>query len=185
MLEGNFVPLHRIYKYQMIIQANMEHIRPVTLDDARAIVDIYNYFVTDTTVSFETQPLTVEEMADRIRAISVHFPYFVYEEDGKILGYCCAHLWKERAAYAKTLETTIYMHNDARRRGIGTLMVNHLVDLCRKQGYRALIACITAENEASIRMHEKIGFRRVSEFRQVGRKFGRWLDVVDMELLLD
>lgn len=173
------------YKKQMNSQADKRRIRPVTLDDARYIVDIYNHFVTETTVSFEMEPLTVEEMAARIRDTSAVFPYFVYEEDGKILGYCYAHQWKERGAYSKTLETTIYIHEDAARRGIGSMMVKHLVELCRTQGYHALIACITAENEASIRMHEKIGFRKVSEFKQVGCKFGRWLDVVDMELLLD
>ncbi len=166
-------------------QANEKKIRPVTLEDAGAIVDIYNYFITDTTVTFEVQPLTVEEMAERIREISARFPYFVYEEDGRVLGYCYAHLWKERAAYSKTLETTVYLHKDATHRGIGSLMVNHLVDLCREQGYHALIACITEGNEASVRMHEKLGFRQVSEYKEVGRKFDEWLGVVDLELLLD
>ncbi len=167
----------------MSSQANEKQIRPVTLEDAGAIVDIYNYFITDTTVTFEVQPLTVEEMAERIREISARFPYFVYEEDGRVLGYCYAHLWKERAAYSKTLETTVYLHKDATHRGIGSLMVNHLVDLCREQGYHALIACITEGNEASVRMHEKLGFRQVSEYKEVGRKFGEWLGVVDLELL--
>ncbi len=166
-------------------QANEKKIRPVTLEDAGAIVDIYNYFITDTTVTFEVQPLTVEKMAERIREISARFPYFVYEEDGRVLGYCYAHLWKERAAYSKTLETTVYLHKDATHRGIGSLMVNHLVDLCREQGYHALIACITEGNEASVRMHEKLGFRQVSEYKEVGRKFDEWLGVVDLELLLD
>ncbi len=169
----------------MSSQANEKQIRPVTLEDAGAIVDIYNYFITDTTVTFEVQPLTVEEMAERIREISARFPYFVYEEDGRVLGYCYAHLWKERAAYSKTLETTVYLHKDATHRGIGSLMVNHLVDLCRDEGYHALIACITEGNEASVKMHEKLGFRQVSEYKEVGRKFGEWLGVVDLELLLD
>ncbi len=167
----------------MSSQANEKQIRPVTLEDAGAIVDIYNYFITDTTVTFEVQPLTVEEMAERIREISARFPYFVYEEDGRVLGYCYAHLWKERAAYSKTLETTVYLHKDATHRGIGSMMVNHLVDLCREQGYHALIACITEGNEASVKMHEKLGFRQVSEYKEVGRKFGEWLGVVDLELL--
>lgn len=163
---------------------NAKRIRPVTLEDAGAIVDIYNYFITETTVSFEMRPLSVEEMAGRIRDISADFPYFVYEEDDRVLGYCYAHQWKERAAYSKTLETTVYLHKDATHRGIGSLMVRHLVDLCRAQGYHALIACITEGNEASVRMHEKIGFRKVAEYSQVGRKFGKWLGVVDMELIL-
>lgn len=169
----------------MDTQTNVKKIRPVTMEDAGAIVDIYNYFITETTVSFEMRPLSVEEMAVRIRDISASFPYFVYEEDGRVLGYCYAHPWKERAAYSKTLETTVYLHKDATHRGIGSLMVRRLVDLCRAQGYHALIACITEENVASIRMHGKVGFCTVAEYRQVGRKFGKWLGVVDMELLLD
>jgi len=123
-------------------------------------------------------------MASRIREISTNFPYFVYEEKGKVLGYCYAHLWKQRAAYSKTLETTIYLDKNATGRGIGSLMVKHLIELCREQGYHALIACITEGNEASVRMHEKLGFKQVSEFKEVGRKFGQWLGVVDLEFLL-
>lgn len=168
----------------MIQQANKKYIRPVTLSDAEAIVEIYNHFINETTVTFETEPITSEEMERRIKEISARFPYFVYEKDGKILGYCYAHLWKERAAYSKTLETTIYLHKDATHQGIGSLMVRHLIDLCRVQGYHALIACITEGNEASVRMHEQLGFRQVSEYKQVGYKFEKWLGVVDMELLM-
>ena len=159
-------------------------IRPVTLADAEAITDIYNHYIKETTITFEVEPVTVEEMASRIKEISAHFPYFVYEEKGRILGYCYAHLWKARAAYSKTLETTIYLDKDVTHRGIGSLMVKHLIELCREQGYHALIACITEGNEASMRMHEKLGFQQVSAFKEVGRKFGRWLGVVDLEFII-
>ena len=159
-------------------------VRPVTLADAEAITTIYNHYIKETTITFEVEPITAEEMASRIREISAHFPYFVYEEEGKVLGYCYAHLWKQRAAYSKTLETTIYLDKDAIGRGIGSLMVKHLIELCREQGYHALIACITEGNEASVRMHEKLGFKQVSEFKEVGQKFGRWLGVVDLEYIL-
>lgn len=159
-------------------------IRPVTLADADAITGIYNHYVRETTVTFETEPLTTEEMANRIKDISARFPYFVYEKDGRILGYCYAHLWRERAAYSNTLETTVYIDGQAQRQGLGSMMVRHLTDLCREQGYHALIACITEENRASVKMHERLGFRQVSCFKEVGMKFGRWLDVVDLEYLL-
>ncbi len=162
----------------------MKHIRPVRLSDAKALVDIYNHYIKETTITFETEPITAEEMANRIKDISAQFPYFVYEKDGEILGYCYAHLWKQRAAYSHSLETTIYLHKDATHQGIGSLMVNHLIDLCRAQGFHALIACITEGNEASVRMHERLGFKQVSEFKEVGRKFGRWLGVVDLEYIL-
>lgn len=160
------------------------NIRPVTLADAEAITEIYNHYIKTTTITFETEPITSQEMASRIKDISAHFPYFVYEREGKILGYCYAHLWKERAAYSKTLETTIYIDKDAVHQGLGSLMVNHLIELCRKQGFHALIACITDGNEASVKMHEQLGFKPVSCYKEVGNKFGRWLDVVDLEYML-
>ncbi len=163
---------------------------PVVLRDARqedmpVLTRIYNKYVTETTVSFETEPLTMEEMDRRRQAIvRQHYPYFVAEQDGAVVGYACAHPWKERAAYCHTLETTVYVEDTHRHRGIGPLLVERLIADCRKTDARALIACITAENEASLHLHERMGFRQVSLFREVGRKFGRWLDVIDMELLL-
>lgn len=169
--------------YDSLIDA-AENIRKVDIADAKAIADIYNYYIENTTISFETQPLMVSQMAERIREISCKFPYFVYEKHGKILGYCYAHPWKDRAAYSKTLETTIYIDKRATHQGIGKIMVKLLIDICRNEGYRALIACITQGNEASIKMHESLGFKQVSEFKEVGFKFDSWLDVVDLELLL-
>lgn len=159
-------------------------IRPVTLADAEAITEIYNHYIRETTVTFEIEPITAEEMANRIKDISARFPYFVYEKGGKVLGYCYAHLWKQRAAFSKTLETTIYIDRHAVRQGIGCQMMRHLIELCRAQGYHSLVACITEGNEASVKMHESLGFWQASVFKEVGNKFGRWLGVVDLEYIL-
>lgn len=160
-------------------------IRPVRpADDAAAITDIYNRYIAETTISFETEPLTVAAMQQRIEAIAAEHPYLVCERDGRLLGYCYAHAWKERAAYAQTLETTVYLAPDALRQGIGTALMQRLIHDCREQGVHVLVACITGGNEASIRLHERLGFQRASTFHEVGRKFGRWLDVVDMELTI-
>ena len=164
----------------------MTGIRPVRpSEDAPAITAIYNRYITRTTVSFETKPLSENSMLERIEAISSEFPYFVYEYDGAVVGYCYAHLWKERAAYSKTLETTVYLAPEACGKGFGAELMHHLIEACRERGIHSLIACITAENSRSVAFHEALGFRKVSHFRQVGRKFGRWLDVVDLQLLLD
>lgn len=158
-------------------------IRTVTENDAAAITDIYNYYVCETTVSFETAPLSVGEMLRRIRTISAEFPYFVAEEEGRVVGYSYAHLWKEREAYRHTWEVTIYLDKDCKGRGIGSLLMSRLIDACRaREDCSQLIACITAENAASIAFHSRMGFEKVSHFKRVGYKFGRWLDVVDMEL---
>lgn len=159
-------------------------IRKVNLSDAAAIAAIYNEYVAKTTISFETEPVTVAEMERRIAAISSRHPYMVWDEDGRVAGYCYAHLWKERAAYSHTLETTIYVASDCRGRGIGSLLMRALIDECRKAGARALVACITEGNEASIGLHSSLGFKQVSHFERVGLKFGKELGVTDMELLL-
>lgn len=159
-------------------------IRNVAGDDAGRITEIYNQYILETTTSFETHPLSVEDMAEQIAGISAEFPYFVAEENSKVAGYCYAHKWKERAAYGKTLETTIYLSPESKGKGIGTMLMERLIDECRTRGYHVLIACITAENAESCRFHEHLGFLKVSHFHQVGKKFGRWLDVADYELLL-
>lgn len=159
-------------------------IREVRPDDAAQIAGIYNRYILETTISFETQPLSAEDMRIRIEEISSYFPYFVAENNGKLTGYCYAHPWKERAAYCKTLETTIYLASEAKGRGLGARLMTQLIKECRKRGYHALIACITAENEESCQFHERLGFKKVSHFEQVGQKFGRWLDVADYELIL-
>lgn len=159
-------------------------IRRVKPSDAKAIVEIYNDYILNTTISFEKEPLTVEQMRRRIEEISAHCPYIVWEEDGKIAGYCYAHPWKERAAYHNTLETTIYLSPQYFHKGIGTKLMNCLIEDCRKMGFRVLIACITANNEISIEMHRRLGFKKVSHFNQVGEKLGQLLDVIDMQLTL-
>lgn len=159
-------------------------IRTVEDRDAPVIVDIYNGYILNSVASFETRPLTEKEMRGRIFSISSHFPYIVYEEDGRVVGYAYAHLWKERAAYSKCLETTIYIHPDFQRKGIGERLMLRLIEECRAEGYHVLIACITGGNEHSCRLHEKLGFHQVSLFKEVGEKFGKRLDVVDYELIL-
>lgn len=159
-------------------------IRPVKPADTQPITDIYNEYVRNSVITFETEPVTVDEMQKRISEISARFPYYVYETDGKVVGYCYAHTWKERAAYKHTLETTVYLHPQYQRKGIGKSLMERLIDECRREGYQALIACITEGNEASDLLHIKLGFKQVSHFEKVGMKFGRVLDVADFELVL-
>lgn len=159
-------------------------IRRVVPGDAGRLAEIYNQYVLRTTISFETEAVTEAEMRSRIEAISSAFPYFVYEYDGAVIGYCYAHPWKDRAAYAKTLETTVYLAQEACGQGIGEALMRRLIEECRALGFHSLIACVTAENSTSVRFHERLGFRQVSRFAEVGLKFGRWLDVVDLQLIL-
>ncbi len=160
-------------------------IRKVEPQDVNAISCIYNKYIAETDITFETEQLDNNEISNRINSISDTCPYLVYIEDGNLLGYCYAHPWKQRAAYSKSYETTIYLSPEGKGRGIGTKLMKRLISESRQHGIHALIACITAGNKASICLHEKLGFIKVSHFRQVGMKFDKWLDVVDYELILE
>lgn len=159
-------------------------VRPVSSDDAAALAAIYNHYVQNTVISFEIEPLSEEQMRGRIEQTMAEFPYLVCEVSGLVVGFAYAHRWKERAAYAQTWESTIYLHPAWCGQGIGRRLMAALLPMCREGGCRALIACVTADNCASIVFHESLGFRQVSRFPQVGCKFGRLLDVVDLYLNL-
>lgn len=159
-------------------------IRKLEERDIPAITEIYNHYVLETTVSFEVEALTEEQMRRRAQDIASKFPYFVAEDGGNPVGYCYVHPWKERAAYASTLETTVYLHPARKHTGLGRELMNALIEECRRRGYYTLIACITAENAESRAFHTSLGFRQVSLFKGVGHKFNRRLDVVDYQLML-
>lgn len=160
-------------------------IRKMTLSDVAAIVRIYAYYVNNTVITFDTEVPSEAEMAQRLAPIIQHMPAWVCEEDGQIAGYCYAHSWKTKKAYASTLETTIYLHPDHTGKGYGRQLMDFLIDDCRHRSLHALVACITIPNDPSVKLHEKLGFSQVSCFREVGRKFDRWLDVADYELILE
>ena len=161
-------------------------IRPLDPEtDAAEITEIYNRYVLETDISFETLPLDPEQMRGRLEVFAASYPCFVaVDGEGRVEGYCYAHPWKERAAYAPTLETTVYLAPGACGRGVGRRLMEALTDECRRRGFHSLIACITASNTASRRFHERLGFRQVSEFVAVGLKLGRRPDVTDYQLIL-
>lgn len=156
-------------------------IRPPQPADTAGIAALYNRYVRHSTATFETQPLSEEQMGRRLAEAPV---CFVCERQGAVAGFCYAHAWKQRSACRHTLEATVYVAPEYTGQGIGRRLVEQLVEACRTAQCHALIACITADNRASRRLFEAAGFRCVSHFEQVGRKFDRWLDVVDYELLL-
>ena len=159
-------------------------IRKVNIDDIHDIALIYNYYIENSTITFETSSVSTEDMACRIADISEKYPYYVYVESGKVVGYCYASSWKKKAAYSKTVESTVYIDKDFLGKGIGRTLMNKLIIELKEKSFHAVIACITIPNPTSVKLHEKLGFRKVSEFREVGFKFGKWLDVSDWELLL-
>lgn len=159
-------------------------IRTAKIEDAAGIADIYNYYIGNTDITFETNPILATEMHNRIQSVSARYPFLVYEESDRILGYCYASVWKKREAYRHTVESTIYTDRAYHGKGIGTMLMETLVKELKKMPVHAVIACITIPNPQSVNLHEKFGFRQVSEFKEVGYKFGRWIDIGDWQLLL-
>ncbi len=158
-------------------------IRKVNLTDAAQVAEVYNYYIKNSHQTFETEPLSADEMRERITEICADYPFLVAEEDGEILGYACATRFKMRQAYEYSAEVSIYVKNDAKQRGIGTLLYTKLFDELADTDVHAIIAGISLPNDASIKFHEKKGFLKVAHFREVGYKLGRWIDVGYWELL--
>lgn len=153
-------------------------LRAATPDDAAAIADIYAPFVTGSAVSFETEPPGETAMRARIEAGGGLYPWLVGEdEDGALVGYAYAARFRDRPAYRFTVETSVYLRADAAGRGFGRQLYEPLLTILEGQGFTQAIAAITLPNEASIRLHERLGFERAGTYRQVGWKLGGWHDV--------
>jgi phosphinothricin acetyltransferase len=153
-------------------------IRPASLDDAGPIAAIYAPYVADSAITFEVDAPSAVDMASRMAQILPHFPYLVAEQDGAVIGYAYATKLYERAAYRWAAETTVYLSRDGRRgQGIGTALYRQLIESLRDQGFLAAVGKITLPNAASVRLHEKLGFRASGVLARIGFKQGRWHDV--------
>ena len=153
-------------------------IRPATELDAIAIASIYNYYIENSTATFEENPLTASDILSRIEKVRLAgLHWLVAEQDEKILGYAYATKWNERAAYRHTVETSIYLSNVSLSAGWGTKLYSDLFSRLRSQSIHIAIGGITLPNPASIALHEKFGMEKVAHFKEVGFKFDQWLDV--------
>lgn len=153
------------------------NIRKVELADAEQIAEVYNYYIQNTHHTFETDPLSGDEMRKRIVNTIENYPYLVAEVDGEICGYAYASQFKMRTAYAYAVEVSIYVKNASKQKGIGTNLYTRMFDELAETNAHAIIAGIALPNDASVRFHERLGFSKVAHFREVGYKLGRWVDV--------
>lgn len=163
-------------------------IRTATPTDAAAICAIYQHYVLNTSISFEEEPVTSLDMAQRIQDVGAELPWLVFQRDGELLGYAYASKWRVRPAYRFAVETTVYVAAHASRQKIGSQLYQTLLDALRARpqphAVHAAIGGIALPNAASVGLHEKLGFEKVAHFKQVGWKFGDWVDVGYWELLL-
>jgi L-amino acid N-acyltransferase YncA len=145
--------------------------------DAHACAAIYAPYVTATPTSFEEVAPSAEEMAARIRRIEATHPWLVAEDDGEIVGYAYASLHRERAAYRWAADVALYVDASHHRRGLGRQLYEPLLDLLRRQRFRIACAGVTLPNDASVGLHEALGFEAVGVFKHIGWKAGAWQDV--------
>ena len=153
-------------------------IRGAEPGDALTIAQIYNHYVRESVITFEEDPVTTAEVARRLAEVrSASLPWLIAEDSGQISGYAYATRWKNRTAYRFSVEITVYVAPGCTSRGIGSLLYGKLLPVLQAQSIHAVLGAIALPNEASVAFHEKFGFRKVAQFREVGFKFNRWIDV--------
>ena len=145
--------------------------------DSQQICQIYNYYIENSGVTFEEQPVNQGIMVERIASIQKQLPWLVFEEAGEILGYAYVSPWKPRSAYRFSVESSIYIANCAAGKGIGKRLYQALLERLSDYPISRVIAGIALPNPASIKLHEYLGFHKVAEFERVGFKFGNWINV--------
>lgn len=152
-------------------------IRLAAKDDAPAIADIYAPFCEATAVSFEEVAPSPAEMARRILVITERLPWLVLDDAGTVAGYCYAAQHRDRAAYRWSVDTTVYVAPEYRRRGVGRALYVAILPVLTQQGYANAYAGVTLPNPGSVGLHEAVGFKLVGVYRGVGYKLGAWHDV--------
>lgn len=165
--------------------AEQPTVRTANPDDAAAIAAIYAHHVAHGTASFDTEPRSAAETAAKIaECLSRDWPFLVAEAGGEVVGYAYATQFRDRPAYRSTCENSIYLDPGYVGRGVGTLLLDALVKAATNAGFRQMIAVIGGAEPASVALHSKAGFIETGRMRSVGRKFGRWLDTLYMQLSL-
>ncbi len=161
-------------------------IRPAEEKDLPEILVIYNDIIVNTTAVYDYEPHTAamrQQWWDTKNEQG--FPVFVAEEDGRVVGFSSIGPFRTWAAYKYSVENSIYVATDVRGKGVGKLLMRPLIEAARKLDMHTILAGIDASNEASIKLHEWFGFKEVAHFKEVGYKFGRWLDLKFLQLVLD
>jgi L-amino acid N-acyltransferase YncA len=161
-------------------------IRPARASDLEAILAIHNQVVAASTASYEDLPSTLEQRQQWYDArIAQGYPVLVAVDGQQVMGYATFGEWRSRWGYRFTVEHTVHVDQNRRGHGIGRALLEALLPLARQMGKHTMIGAVDAENQASIRFHERLGFASTGRCRQVGYKFGRWLDLEFMQLILE
>lgn len=160
-------------------------IRPAKAADLDAINAIYNHYVHHSTCTYQEEPSTADERAAWFTAHGPDHPVTVAESNGEVVGWGSLSRYHARSAYRRTVENSVYVRHDLHRRGIGASLLVDLIDRAAGLGHHTIIAGIDTEQTASVAIHRRFGFEHVGHLREVGFKFGRWLDVIYMQRMLE
>jgi L-amino acid N-acyltransferase YncA len=152
-------------------------IRNVQIEDAQELLDIYNYYVVNTVITFDLEALSLDAFKEKITTVSADYPFIVYEENSEILGYAYGSKFRPKPAYNNTVESTVYLKHGAQGKQIGSKLYNELLFLLKQKNVHVVLGVLTLPNEASVKLHEKFGFKEVAHLKEVGLKFGEWQDV--------
>lgn len=160
-------------------------IRPAEMTDVEAITQIYNEAIRTTTATFDTEPKTLEERRGWFTSHGERYPILVAQLDGNVVGWSCLTKWSDRPAYDVTAETSFYVQEGHRGKGIGRRLKQATIDQARQLGFHSLLARVAEGSEESLHLNEAFGFHHVGTLKEVGQKFGRLLDVHILQLMLD
>lgn len=160
-------------------------IRSATFADAEAIREIYNIEVLSTTVTFDLVARTEDEQREWILEHQGVYPAVVAVDEQRVIGFASLSPYRPRPAYSTTAEDSVYVAEHARGRGVGSALLGEVVERAESHGFHAIIARIVGDHDASIGLHRRHGFELVGIEREIGRKFGRWLDVALMQRMID
>ena len=153
-------------------------IRPAEDRDSGALAALYNHYVEHSVATFETSPVSAEEMGNRVAAVQrLGLPWLVLGQGDELAGYACAVRWKIREAYRHSVESTIYLGHRHLGQGLGAGLYGELLRQLEALELHAVLAGIALPNSASVGLHERLGFEKVAHLKEVGRKFDRWIDV--------
>ena len=160
-------------------------IRNATQKDVPALLDIYNYAVTNLIATFETKEQTLEERLQWFHLFGRRYPLLVAESNGQVVGYSCLSPFREKTGYNRTSEISVYISPDHQGKGIGNLLMKELIRLAEEKEFHSIIAAISGGNETSVKLHKKYGFEFAGCLKEAGWKFDEWHDVHFYQLLLN
>src|SRR4030095_4389900 len=169
----------------LVETAALVTIRPAELADVPAITEIYNEVILTTTATFDIEPKSVAERMEWLQSHGEKYPVLVAVVDGQTVGFAALRPWSQRRAYDRTVESSFYVHSTQRGRGIGRKLKEAIIEGARRIGFHTIIARVAEGSNESLHLSRSLGFVHVGTLREVGRKFGKLIDVHIMQKILD